>query len=203
MVDRPSGPGRTRRDRSMAPSGAPSVYHPVISTPNESECHGKLCDPSDHPGHPDPVRDLDPHLRDRPAGPRQPRRPLPRAQRCRRSRSRRSSACMASTSRSSSSTSAWITAFVQVWRVDAWGFSFIDGRPVLSQHHGATAGDPPADGHRAGRDHHLQRPDRHPRRRQAVQLDGQDHHLVRDDRLRHPVVPAGHLRLVPRRDRPA
>ena len=27
---------------------------------------------------------------------------------------------------------AWITAFVQVWRVDAWGFSFIDGRPVLS-----------------------------------------------------------------------
>jgi peptide/nickel transport system permease protein len=27
---------------------------------------------------------------------------------------------------------AWITAFVQVWRVDAWGFSFIDGRPVLA-----------------------------------------------------------------------
>ena len=27
---------------------------------------------------------------------------------------------------------AWITAFVQVWRVDAWGFSFIDGRPVLT-----------------------------------------------------------------------
>ena len=27
---------------------------------------------------------------------------------------------------------SWITAFVQVWRVDAWGFSFIDGRPVLS-----------------------------------------------------------------------
>jgi peptide/nickel transport system permease protein len=26
---------------------------------------------------------------------------------------------------------AWITAFVQIWRVDAWGFSFIDGRPVL------------------------------------------------------------------------
>jgi peptide/nickel transport system permease protein len=27
---------------------------------------------------------------------------------------------------------AWITAFVQVWRTDAWGFSFIDGRPVLT-----------------------------------------------------------------------
>ena len=27
---------------------------------------------------------------------------------------------------------AWITAFVQIWRVDAWGFSFIDGRPVLT-----------------------------------------------------------------------
>jgi peptide/nickel transport system permease protein len=26
---------------------------------------------------------------------------------------------------------SWITAFVQVWRPDAWGFSFIDGRPVL------------------------------------------------------------------------
>ena len=26
---------------------------------------------------------------------------------------------------------SWITAFVQVWRVDAWGYSFIDGRPVL------------------------------------------------------------------------
>ena len=26
---------------------------------------------------------------------------------------------------------AWITAFVQVWRVDAWGYSFIDGRPVI------------------------------------------------------------------------
>ena len=26
----------------------------------------------------------------------------------------------------------WITAFVQVWRVDAWGYSFIDGRPVLA-----------------------------------------------------------------------
>ena len=37
-------------------------------------------------------------------------------------------------------------------------------------------------------------PDRHPRRRQAVQLDGQDHHDVGDHRLRHPVVPARHLR---------
>ena len=27
---------------------------------------------------------------------------------------------------------SWITAFVQIWRVDAWGFSFIDGRPVLT-----------------------------------------------------------------------
>jgi peptide/nickel transport system permease protein len=27
---------------------------------------------------------------------------------------------------------SWITAFVQVWRPDAWGYSFIDGRPVLS-----------------------------------------------------------------------
>jgi peptide/nickel transport system permease protein len=27
---------------------------------------------------------------------------------------------------------SWITAFVQVWRIDAWGFSFIDGRPVLA-----------------------------------------------------------------------
>lgn len=26
---------------------------------------------------------------------------------------------------------AWITAFVQIWRVDAWGYSFIDGRPVI------------------------------------------------------------------------
>ncbi len=26
---------------------------------------------------------------------------------------------------------AWITAFVQVWRPDAWGYSFLDGRPVL------------------------------------------------------------------------
>jgi peptide/nickel transport system permease protein len=26
---------------------------------------------------------------------------------------------------------SWITAFVQIWRPDAWGFSFIDGRPVL------------------------------------------------------------------------
>jgi len=25
----------------------------------------------------------------------------------------------------------WITAFVQVWRVDAWGYSFLDGQPVL------------------------------------------------------------------------
>jgi len=25
----------------------------------------------------------------------------------------------------------WITAFVQVWRPDAWGYSFIDGQPVL------------------------------------------------------------------------
>ena len=27
---------------------------------------------------------------------------------------------------------SWITAYVQIWRVDAWGYSFIDGRPVLS-----------------------------------------------------------------------
>ena len=27
---------------------------------------------------------------------------------------------------------SWISAFVQVWRVDAWGYSFIDGRPVIS-----------------------------------------------------------------------
>lgn len=27
----------------------------------------------------------------------------------------------------------WITAFVQVWRVDAWGYSFLDGQPVLSK----------------------------------------------------------------------
>jgi peptide/nickel transport system permease protein len=27
---------------------------------------------------------------------------------------------------------SWITAFVQIWRIDAWGFSFIDGRPVLT-----------------------------------------------------------------------
>lgn len=27
---------------------------------------------------------------------------------------------------------SWITAYVQVWRVDAWGYSFIDGRPVLA-----------------------------------------------------------------------
>ncbi|MGK2851824.1 MAG: ABC transporter permease [Candidatus Limnocylindrales bacterium] len=27
---------------------------------------------------------------------------------------------------------SWITAFVQVWRIDAWGYSFIDGRPVIS-----------------------------------------------------------------------
>jgi len=26
---------------------------------------------------------------------------------------------------------SWITAFVQVWRIDAWGYSFIDGRPVI------------------------------------------------------------------------
>ena len=26
----------------------------------------------------------------------------------------------------------WITAFVQIWRPDAWGFSFIDGQPVLA-----------------------------------------------------------------------
>jgi peptide/nickel transport system permease protein len=26
---------------------------------------------------------------------------------------------------------SWITAFVQIWRPDAWGYSFIDGRPVL------------------------------------------------------------------------
>lgn len=25
----------------------------------------------------------------------------------------------------------WIIAFVQVWRIDAWGYSFIDGQPVL------------------------------------------------------------------------
>ncbi len=27
----------------------------------------------------------------------------------------------------------WITAFVQVWRVDAWGYSFLDGQPVLNK----------------------------------------------------------------------
>ena len=27
---------------------------------------------------------------------------------------------------------AWITAFFQIWRPEAWGYSFIDGRPVLS-----------------------------------------------------------------------
>jgi peptide/nickel transport system permease protein len=27
---------------------------------------------------------------------------------------------------------SWITAFVQIWRVDAWGYSFIDGRPVIT-----------------------------------------------------------------------
>ena len=26
---------------------------------------------------------------------------------------------------------SWIVAFVQVWRIDAWGYSFIDGRPVI------------------------------------------------------------------------
>jgi peptide/nickel transport system permease protein len=26
---------------------------------------------------------------------------------------------------------SWITAFVQIWRIDAWGYSFIDGRPVI------------------------------------------------------------------------
>jgi peptide/nickel transport system permease protein len=29
---------------------------------------------------------------------------------------------------------SWITAFVQVWRVDAWGYSFIDGRPVITNY---------------------------------------------------------------------
>lgn len=27
----------------------------------------------------------------------------------------------------------WITAFVQVWRIDAWGYSFLDGQPVLNK----------------------------------------------------------------------
>jgi peptide/nickel transport system permease protein len=27
----------------------------------------------------------------------------------------------------------WITSFAQVWRPDAWGFSFLDGQPVLSK----------------------------------------------------------------------
>ena len=27
----------------------------------------------------------------------------------------------------------WITAYVQIWRVDAWGYSFIDGQPVLTK----------------------------------------------------------------------
>jgi peptide/nickel transport system permease protein len=27
---------------------------------------------------------------------------------------------------------SWITAFVQVWRIDAWGYSFIDGRAVIT-----------------------------------------------------------------------
>ena len=26
---------------------------------------------------------------------------------------------------------SWITAYVQVWRPDAWGYSFLDGRPVI------------------------------------------------------------------------
>src|SRR5918992_5495352 len=26
---------------------------------------------------------------------------------------------------------SWITSFVQVWRPEAWGYSFLDGQPVL------------------------------------------------------------------------
>ncbi|MBA2557572.1 MAG: ABC transporter permease [Chloroflexi bacterium] len=28
----------------------------------------------------------------------------------------------------------WITAFIQVWRPDAWGYSFLDGQPVLHKY---------------------------------------------------------------------
>jgi peptide/nickel transport system permease protein len=29
---------------------------------------------------------------------------------------------------------SWVTAFLQVWRPDAWGYSFLDGQPVLAKY---------------------------------------------------------------------
>lgn len=34
---------------------------------------------------------------------------------------------------------SWITGFAQVWRPDAWGYSFLDGQPVLAKYIDRTA----------------------------------------------------------------
>ena len=153
-----------------------------------------------HPGDPDPVRGRHPHLRHRPACAGQPGRPVP-------------DPVMPPEQLEAlirlygldqpvlEQYVSWITAFVQIWNEGAWGYSFIDGRPVLQIDHRAAAGDAPPHGHRARRDRHRLDPARHPRRGQAVQLVRQGHHHVRDHRLRDPVLPARDLPPVHRRRR--
>ena len=51
----------------------------------------------------------------------------------------------------------WITAFFQVWRIDAWGYSFIDGQPVLRDRLRSRSRDDPAHGLGAHRDPRLRR----------------------------------------------
>ena len=85
---------------------------------------------------------------------------------------------------------SWITAFVQVWNVDCLGLQ-PRRRPVRARYgrrpHARHA---PPRRHRAPRHGHRRRPDRDPRRGQAVQLGRQGHHDLRHHRLRHPVIPA-------------
>ena len=96
---------------------------------------------------------------------------------------------------------SWITAFVQVWRPDAWGYSFIDGQPVLGNVMARVPATMLLMGSAADRDHHRVDPGRDPGGDPPVQHDRQGHHHLRHDRLRDALIPAGHLHPVLRRRR--
>ena len=96
---------------------------------------------------------------------------------------------------------SWITTYVQIWRPEAWGYSFLDGQPVIHK----IAERLPATLLLGGTALLLTvaagHPARHPGRRQAVQLGRSRHQQRRHGRLRHPVLPARALPALLRRRR--
>ena len=94
---------------------------------------------------------------------------------------------------------AWVTTFFQVWKPEAWGYSFQDGLPVLQKVMNRLPATFLLMGVSLIVTVILAIPIGILAAVTPVQLDGQDHHHPGHHRVRPAVLPAGHLRALARR----